>query len=133
MTERLLPKNAGVVDEELRREVVGAVENKVVVLDDIHDIVRHEIVVVGDDVDVRIDSPHSLCGRVNLGLSNVGRRVDYLPLQVGKVHIVGINNADGANAGRSKIQSRRGSQAARSNNEHLAVQDLFLALDADLF
>ena len=50
------------------------------------------------DVDLRIDVAQSVSRRFQFAASDVLCPVKYLPLQVGKINVVEINNADCSHA-----------------------------------
>ena len=75
-------QHAGVVHQVARREVVGAVEDDVVALEDLERVLRRERLAVGQDVDLRVDRVDLGLRRFQLRAADVGRRVDDLALQV---------------------------------------------------
>ena len=132
MHKGLLGHNAGVVDEKLRGKVIYAVDHKVVVGDQVGDVGGVDKLLVGIDRDVGVDVLHRLLGAFHLRLADVGRGMDHLTLQVGKIDLVGIDNADGAHTGSGQIQGRRCTQAAGANDKDAGIQELLLPLDANL-
>ncbi len=78
----LAGEHAGVVDEVARLEVVGAVGDDVVVLEDFERVGGGQHGVVLDDVDVRVEALEHLLGGVDLEFADGGLRVDDLALQV---------------------------------------------------
>ena len=58
--------------------------------------------------------------------------VDHLALQVRLVDLVVVDQAERADAGRGQIEGRGSAQAAGADQQHLGVEHLELALDADL-
>jgi len=50
MGEGLLCHHASVIDQELRREIVGAVDNKIVILDEVEDVVASDEGMVSKDL-----------------------------------------------------------------------------------
>ena len=110
---RLLPEHAGIVDQELRREIVGAVDHEIVVGNQRGDIGSADPFLMRVHRHVGIDGPHLFRGRNDLGLADVGGEMDDLPLQVGHVHHVRIGNADGADARRGEVERDGRAEAAR--------------------
>ena len=58
--------------------------------------------------------------------------MDHLALEVGDVDLVVVDDPQRADAGRREIQGSRGAESARSEQQHLGVEQLLLALDTDL-
>ena len=126
--ERLLGHDASVVDEELCREVVGSINDKIVILDEVHDVFAGDERVVRNHLDIWVHRFHRFLGGLHLGLTHVLCSMDNLALQIGKVNDVCIGNADGANACGGEVHSDRSAEATCANDKHLGVQKLLLAL-----
>jgi len=58
--------------------------------------------------------------------------VDHLALEVGEVDDVVVDDPERAHAGRREVQRRRRAEAARAEQQHARVEQLLLALGADL-
>ena len=58
--------------------------------------------------------------------------VDHLALQVREVDLVVVDDAERADAGRGEVERGRRAEAAGAEQQHLRVEQLLLALDADL-
>ena len=58
--------------------------------------------------------------------------MEHLPLQVGNVHDVAVNDTERPHAGGSEVERRRGAEPARAHEQDPGVEQLPLALDADL-
>ena len=71
-------------------------------------------------------------GRVDLRRAERVERVRDLPLQVRLVDDVGVDDPDRADAGRSEVERRRRAEAAGADQEDPRVEQLQLALLADL-
>jgi hypothetical protein len=110
-----------VVDHVAGREVVGAVDDQVVALEDLHHVVVVEALLVQHDLDVRIGLGDRLLGRLRLRLPDVGLAVDDLALQVGLVHLVELRDAQGADAGRGEVEQRRAAETAGADDQDLGV------------
>ena len=93
-----------VVEQVTRREVVGAVEDRVVAVDDLEHVVGSEAHVVGHDVDVGIQRGERLLGRIDLALADTVDVVQDLTLEVRRVHDVHVDDAEGADTGRGEIE-----------------------------
>jgi Mor family transcriptional regulator len=59
--------------------------------------------------------------------------MNYLSLKIGQVDLIGIYNADGADAGRRKVQPRRSAKSACAYYEYFRGKEFFLALPANFF
>ena len=117
------PGNAGIA------EVAECVAIKA---DDVEGIVGTEEVVVCDDVDVRVDGLDLGGCAFHLGPPHILRKVAYLPLEVGDVDDVEINNADGADTRCGQIKRDGGTEPTRPHNEDFCRVDFLLSLDADI-
>src|SRR6478736_2898302 len=107
-----LQEVGGVVDHVAGREVVGAVDDEVVALEDLEHVVVVEALVVHDDLDVGVDLGDRLLGGLGLGATDVGHAVDDLALEVGLVDLVELRDAERADAGRDQVQQGGRAQAA---------------------
>ncbi len=87
---------ARVADEVARREVVGAVEDEVVVGEHVHRRHRVETLPVPHDDRVGRDGRHGVRGGVDLGATDVVDAVHHLPLEVGRLDDVVVDDPDGA-------------------------------------
>ena len=87
---------------------------------------------MGDDVDVGVEQRERLLGRVDLAVADAVHVVEDLALQVRLVDDVHVDDADGADAGGGQVQRGRRAEAAGAEQQHLGVEQLQLALLADL-
>ena len=85
-----------------------------------------------DHVDVRIDLVQRLARRLHFQAADIVGAVDDLPLQVGEVHGVEIDDPDGAHARRRQIEHQRRAQPARADAEHFRRLQPLLAFEVDL-
>ena len=129
---RLAEQHAGVVDEIARGEIVGAVHDDVVLADDVERVLRREPRLVGLHVHVGIEIGEASLGRLELRRAEGGGAVDDLPLEVGEVHHVEVDDPDGADARRGEIERQRRAQSAGADGEHARGLELALSLHADL-
>jgi hypothetical protein len=113
-------------------EVVSAVGDDVVVLEDLKGVGGRQHGVVLDDVDVLVEALEHLLGGVDLELADGGLRVDDLALEIGLVDDVEIDEADGADSRGGEVKRQRGSEAAGADAEDLRGLELLLALHSDL-
>src|SRR5204863_6002792 len=100
-----------VVQQVPRGEVVGAVDDDVVAVDDVEDVVGAEAHVIGDDVDVRVQLRQRLLGRVDFALADAVDVVEDLALQVRRVDDIHVDDADRAHAGGGEVHGGRRSEA----------------------
>ena len=110
---RLAEQHARVVGQIARREVVGAVEDDVVGLEQLQRVLRRQRRLVGLDLDVRIDRVQPILRRRELRAADVRRAVDDLPLQVAEVDDVEVDDADACRRRRPPDTSRRASRGRR--------------------
>ena len=80
----------------------------------------------------RIDRLQLVRGRIEFLAPHVGGRMDDLPLQVGVVDYVEVDQAERAHPRRGQIKSQRRTEPARADAQHLRRFDLLLPLHADL-
>ena len=124
--------HARIVDEIPRREVVGAVEDDVIVAEDLERVLRGQRGLVAVDLERRIERREAVLRRGELRAADVTRAVQDLTLQVAGVDVVEIDDAERTQAGSGEIERRRGSEPARADAEHAAGLQLALPFDADL-
>ena len=118
---------AGVVHEKPGGEVVGAVDDHVVAADDLTRVRGDEALVVHDHGGFGGDFGDLLGGAVDLGAAHVGLAVHDLALQVAGLHVVAIDDADGADPGRGQVQQGGGAEAPGAEHEHPCVGQAALA------
>ena len=100
----LAQEHAGVVHEVSRGEIVRPVGHDVVVAEDVERVLRRQARLVRDHFDVRVDVGNRVLRRLDLQPAHVARIVDDLPLQVGEIDHVEIDDAQPADARRREIQ-----------------------------
>ena len=61
-----------------------------------------------------------------------GKRVRNLPLQVGQIDRIVVNEGDVPDTRRPEVKRYRRAQASRANNQRPATRDFFLPLNANL-
>ena len=121
-----------VVEEVARREVVGAVDDDVVALDDVEDVVGAEANVVGDDVDVGVERGERLLRGVDLAVADALHVVEDLALQVRRVDYVHVDDAERADSGRGEVERGGRTETAGAEEQHPRLEQLLLAGFADL-
>ena len=130
--DRGLEPHARVVQQVARREVVEAVDDHVVPLDDLHDVVGAEPDGVLLDLHVRVDLVDRDLGGVDLRHADAVVRVRDLALQVREVDHVVVDDPERADARGGEVERRRRAEPARAEQEHLGVEQLHLPLEPDL-
>src|SRR5258706_11789746 len=96
--DRLVPLHRRVVEEIARREVVGTVDDHVVVRDDPVDVVAREPLLVWDDRHVGVQRLERLLRGEGLRLAQALHGMQDLALQVRLVDDVGVDDTQCANA-----------------------------------
>src|SRR3989454_8557785 len=125
--------DGGVVHEVTRREVVGGVDDHVpAVGEDALDVLRGQALLVGDDLNVGVERLDRALGGVDLGLAQALGRMNDLPLEVGLVDDVCIDDPEPSHARGSKVEGGRRAETARADEQDLGVEQLQLPLLADL-
>ena len=127
----LSEQHAGVVDQVARLEVVCAVGDDVVVLEDLERVGAGEHGVVLHDVHEGVQALEHDLGGVDLELADGGGGVDDLALQVAGVDGVEVDQAERADAGGGEIECERRAQAAGADAQDLGGLQLLLAFHAD--
>ena len=82
--------------------------------------------------DVGVERLDLLLGGVDLRHADAVGRVDDLALEVGDVDHVVVDDAERPDAGGGEVERGRRAEAAGAEQQHLGVEQLLLALDADL-
>ena len=81
---------------------------------------------------VRVERVDRLLGGVDLRDADPLAGVDHLALQVREVDVVVVDDPERADAGGGEVQRGRRAEPAGAEQQHLRVEQLLLALDADL-
>ena len=84
------------------------------------------------DLHVGVERLDRLLRRLGLRLAEPLGRVDDLALQVGRVDDVVVDDAERPDAGGGQVERGGGAEAARADQQHARVEELDLALLADL-
>src|SRR5262249_7722545 len=79
--DRLAEEHARVIDEVARREVVGAVDDDIVVAEDPIDVLARETLLDADDLHVGVEVLEDLLRALDLRHADAARRVEDLTLQ----------------------------------------------------
>ena len=129
---RLAGEHAGVVHEVPGRKIIGAVEDDVVLAEQLERVLRGQRRLVRLDLHVRIHRVDLALGRGELGAAHIVGRVDDLPLQVAEVDDVKVDDAEAPDAGRRQVHRGRRTEAARADAQDAARLDLALRVHAHL-
>ncbi len=98
----LVHEHGGVVDQVPRGEVVTAVDHHVEALEDALHVVAEEPLLEFDHLHVGVQIPDGLLGAVHLGHAHPRGGVEDLPLEVGRVDHVRVDQAQRAHARRRR-------------------------------
>src|SRR6266571_7060419 len=130
--ERLAHELGRIVDEVTDREIVRAVDDHVVALEDLEHVRGEQQRLVAHDLDRGVDRAEVLDGRGDLRAADIGRRVEDLALQVGHVDPVEVHDAELADAGGRQIHRGRGAESAGADHQRRAIEQLPLTFAADV-
>ena len=118
-----------IVQEVAGREVVGAVDDHVVRLDELEDVRRVEARVVCDDLHVGVERLDRSLRRSRLRDADPVGRVDHLALEVRRVDDVVVDDPDRPDAGGGEVERGRRAKPSGPQEEHLGAEEGDLALD----
>ena len=125
-------QHGGVVHQVARREVVGAVEDQVVLLEQFDGVLGLEAQLVQHDLDQRVDLEDRVTRALRLRAADIRLPVDDLALQVRLVDDVELNDADGPDTRGREVQQRRRAQPARADHQHTRVLEPLLPVEAEV-
>jgi hypothetical protein len=80
---------------------------------------------------MRVDLSHRLARRIDLALSDARLGMGDLPLQVGQVDRIVVDQGDAADPRTGQVERCGRTQTAGAENEGAARADALLAFDAD--
>ena len=123
---------AGIADEVAGREIVGPVDDEVVARQDGEHVRRLEPHVVRDDGDVGVERAHGVGRGVDLAPPDVRGRVEDLPLEVGDVDDVIVDDPERPHARGREVEQRGRAEPARPDDEHARGEQPPLPVDPDL-
>ncbi len=129
---RFLQKNADIVHQVARREIVRAVNDDVIILRDIHGVLRREPRLIGDELYLGVELGDFFGRRNDFRPPDVARKVEDLPLKVAEIDHVEIDHPDRPDPRRREVVGQRRTQTAGADQQDLGGLDLLLAGDADL-
>ena len=123
---------AHIVYQKPGGEVIAAINDNIVALQQVPDIVRTHFHRVRHDLDLRIDPLQCLHRRFNLGPSHISGAMEYLPLQVVQRHLVVVHQTECAHPGSGQVKGRRRAQPTSPQHQHPGRIQGQLATFADL-
>ena len=112
-------------------EVVAAVDDEVGIQQQVERGSRREPDVVAHDRDIGCQRGQGICRRIDLRTADIGGGVEGLPVQVGGVDGVVVDDRDGADARRRERGQDCAAEAARADRDDVGVRETFLRLDAE--
>ena len=127
MREGFASHHAGIIDEKLDGEIVGGINDEVIVADDVQCVGRIEKLSIGLHLHIGIDGLNLLLGALYLGHTQIFGEMDNLPLQIAQVHHIGIHHSDSAYTGRREIERDRRTESAGTHHQHARIHNLLLA------
>ena len=126
-----LEQDAGVVDQVPGGEVIGAIDNDVVIAQDFEGVLAGEPSVEFFDAKVGVDVLHAIGGGIEFLAADVAGAVDDLALQIGNIDNIEINEADASDACGCQIEAERRAQTAGADHGHFRLLQFALPSDAD--
>ena len=80
---------------------------------------------------VRVEGPEALRGDLHLGAPLVSGPVEHLPVEVGGVHAVPVDEDEAPDAGRGQVQGGGAAEAPHAHEGHAGAEEPALAFGAD--
>jgi hypothetical protein len=127
----LAEQHAGVVAEIAGGEVVGAVDDHVVLGEEAEGVLRGEAQRVTLDHDVRVHRGDALGRHLHLGAADIAGSEEHLAVQVGGVDDVEVDDPEPADTGRGEVLRGRTAQAARTDQQHPRRKQRLLTFESD--
>jgi len=126
--EGLARKTAGVIDKEFGGKIIHPVNHDIVGPDTVQRVVGVQAILIRFDYDFGIDQTDFFFRGLDLGLSNIRRVMEDLSLEIGSIHGVVIDDANGSYAGCGQIQGRRRAQPSCADYKYFRLGDFRLSL-----
>lgn len=124
--------HAGVTDGKSRGEIVAAVDHQAMIADQVWSIVGVQPLLDRIHRDEPVEPMRELCRHFGLRVSYIPLTKERLPLQVGQLDDIGIDNRELANAGPGKRGNHGAPDSPRADNRNACRLQLTLADTADL-
>src|SRR6267143_3529037 len=103
-------------------EGVGAIDDDVIALQQLHRIVFIDGRLDRVDLDIRVQSPNRPGGTVDLRPVQSRHRMDHLSLQVREPDMVVVGETDGAHAGGRQVERDRRAEGSDAHDQHARSQ-----------
>src|SRR5215470_7865607 len=127
----LAQQHAGVVGQIARLKIIGAVNDDVVVFDDVERVLRPERKLVSVDPHMRIDVGQAVFGRIQFLSTDVLRAMQDLSLQIAVIDDVEIDQPQSPYARRRQIQAQGRTQSARADQKRARGLQFALTFQPD--
>ena len=115
---RLVKQGADVVDQIAGGKIIGSIHHEVVALDQPKSIVGGEPTGIPFNPAIGIDARNPLSSGICLQLTKTTFRVNHLPLEVGELHAIIINDSDVTNTGCRQVHQQGRAESACPNTQH---------------
>lgn len=119
-------------DEKTGGKVVGAVEDEVVGADEVAFVFLGEVLRVGGDLDLGVESAEVGGGDFGFGFANAFGGEKNLALEVGKADGVGVAKTEVADSSGGEVLGSRATEPAEANDENRGVFKGQLPCKSDL-
>ena len=123
---------ACVAEQVAGGKVVGAVHDRVVVVDDAQCVARFDPRLVSLHRDVSVEQGNAARGAEQFGQTNHRFGVEDLALEVGKGDGVGVCEAQCADSGGGEVEGGSAAEASHTHDQHLGFEKACLTVVADL-
>ncbi len=130
--QRFAQAHAGVGQQVTRREVVGAVQHDIDVLQQGFDVVGGHACLHGFDGDGRIQGAQALRRRFDFRHADAVIGMQDLALQIAAIDHVVVHQAQKSDAGGREIESGGRAEATGADHEHACARQFLLPFHADL-
>src|ERR1700732_2814018 len=128
---RLAEKDAGVVYKIAGGEIIGAVNDDVVVLHYVERVVAGQMRFEAIDLDFGVQALQAIGGGFDFWAADVGGAEKNLALEIGEVDGIEIDKANAAYSCGGQIETERRAKASGSNAEYFCLLQLELTFHAD--
>ena len=128
----LAEKNAGVVHKIAGWEIICAIDDDIVILEQLEGVRAGQLRFDSVDLNVGIEIRKPRAGGLALGLANIASAKSHLALKIREIHHVKIDKAQFPDTCSSKIQTERRAQTACADEQNLGIFQLELPLHANL-
>src|SRR5581483_8267721 len=123
--------HAAVVEQELRREVIGAINYEIVLTDQVRSVFAGEAVCVAPDVNIRVQRAHAIGCQFCFRLADIRERIHCLTVQVRGFQTIPINKTQPADASASQVADDGYTEAAAADHEYTTGAEFCLTGGTD--